>query len=35
MASDEQYAAYSISVSAVEILFASNISMIKVEAHEK
>ena len=28
----EQYAAYSVSVSAVDILFASNISMIKQES---
>ena len=32
MVSFEQYAAYSVSVSAVEILFASNISMIKQES---
>ena len=31
----EQYAAYSVSVSAVEILFASNISMIKQESSWK
>ena len=32
MATFEQYAAYSVSVSAVENLFASNVSMIKQES---